>query len=81
MFDGEISLIFGCLIDFDFDLIASNTIKVDFYGTLFMKTGIEFGIGNIAKIEAGIKGNSLVFISQLHLKNIGMDIILRTMLI
>ena len=53
----QISLKLGCLLDFDLGLISSNKLKIDFYGTLFIKAGIEFGIGNIAKNEAGIKGD------------------------
>ena len=38
-------------------MISPNKFKIDFYGSFFIKAGIEFGIGNIAKIESGIKGD------------------------
>ena len=53
----QISLKLGSSLDYGFGLIESNKIIVDLDGSLFAKAGIEFGIGNIAKIEAGIKGD------------------------
>ena len=52
----KLSVKLGCSLDFDVDTIT-EVLKIDFSGSLFIKAAIEFGIGNVAKIEAGIKGD------------------------
>ena len=41
---------FGVNLDYD-------TFKVELSGSLFIKASVEFGIDNVAKIEAGVRGD------------------------
>ena len=43
---------------FDFSVYPNtDTFKIELGGSLYMKAALEFGIGNVASIEAGIRGD------------------------
>ena len=52
----KLSIKVGSSLDFGVNLGLDN-IKVELSGSLFMKAAVEFGIDNVATIEAGIRGD------------------------
>ena len=52
----KLSIKVGSSLDFGVNL-GLDTIKVELSGSLFMKAAVEFGIDNVATIEAGIRGD------------------------
>ena len=52
----KLSIKVGSSLDFGV-YFGLDTIKVELSGSLFMKAAVEFGIDNVATIEAGIRGD------------------------
>ncbi len=53
----KLSLKLGSSIDFSFYAPENIIITLDCSGSLYVKAGLEFGLGNVATIEAGVKGD------------------------
>ena len=51
----SLNLKLGASFDFGVNLNGS-IFNVDFSGSLYLRAAVEFGIDNVAKIEAGVKG-------------------------